>query len=105
MCEVLNLIDGKSEGLADLCGPGDADGVLLGGLELAQVGDVDGTGRPPGLCACGGGERVGERTHLAINTDTQGLGERVCLLTTDLQKAESNLNLLPELYFAFSNTF
>ena len=96
MSEVLNLVDGKGEGLADLDCPVDADGVLLGRLELAEVGDVDGAGRPPRLRACRGGQGVGQGTHLAVDTDTKRLGECVRLLTTNFQKTEPQLNLMSE---------
>ena len=82
--------------LAHLHGPGHVNVVGRGGRELAEGGDVDGSGRPLGLCpGLVGGDGVGEGTQLLVDFDTYRGGKVVLLLTAGLEEGESHENLCP----------
>lgn len=105
MSQVLHLVHGDGVGLADLGGPGDRHRVLLGRDQLAEVSDVDWAWRSSWLGSWLGGKRIGQRTNFVVDPDTERSGEGVTLLTGDLEKGESQLDLMSILDSAVHSLF
>ena len=98
--ETLHGVDRDGVGHVGYWGPANGESVLLtggggGGVsQLDEVGDVQGAGRSPGLCSWLAGQRVGEGTHLPIDSHSETLREVVRLLAGRLQERESQLDLV-----------